>query len=68
MALEKGDVVKLKSGGPHMTVEAVGDYSGFAVGPKNGAKCVWFDASKTVSKVFDVAVLEKVDTSQSLIS
>lgn len=35
-----GDIVRLKSGGPHMTLESFGD---FTPGPPNGVKCVWFD-------------------------
>lgn len=54
----KGAVVQLKSGGPKMTVEDVGNYAGgFGVGPENGAKCVWFEGNKPQEKVFDVVVL-----------
>jgi len=54
----KGAVVQLKSGGPQMTVEKVGNFNGgFGVGPENGAKCVWFDGDKPQDKVFDVDVL-----------
>lgn len=60
--IKKGDVVQLKSGGPKMSVEDVGDYSGMGTGPKNGAYCLWFDEkSKPNNKVFDVAVLKVVD-------
>ena len=59
--ITKGDVVQLKSGGPAMTVESVGNYSGMGTGPENGAKCVWFDKDKPSSKVFDVAILEKIE-------
>lgn len=41
-----------------MTVEKVGNYSGMAMGPEKGALCVWFDANKPVSKVFDIEILE----------
>ena len=57
--IQKGDVVQLKSGGPIMTVEDVGDYSGMGMGPKNGIKCVWFEKTTPKSKVFDAAVLVK---------
>jgi len=57
--IKKGDVVQLKSGGPIMTVENIGDYSGGA-GPENGAYCQWFDGKKPMSKLFDVEVLKKV--------
>ncbi|GLZ88092.1 hypothetical protein Pres01_41430 [Metapseudomonas resinovorans] len=56
--IAKGDVVQLKSGGPKMTVQDLGDY-GFSGGPKNGAYCVWFEKNKAEEKVFDVAVLVK---------
>jgi uncharacterized protein YodC (DUF2158 family) len=59
---QPGDVVKLKSGGPSMTVSNVDDYG--PTGPTNGALCVWFEQVKGVQtafdKVFDVAVLEPV--------
>lgn len=58
--IQKGDVVQLKSGGPQMTVEDVGNYGGLAMGPEHGAKCVWFEKNKPMAKVFDVAVLQKV--------
>ena len=37
---EVGDVVKLKSGGPHMTVTSVFTHSGKAM-----AKCVWLEGT-----------------------
>ncbi|MFB8829214.1 DUF2158 domain-containing protein [Azotobacter sp. CWF10] len=40
----KGDIVALKSGGPAMTVESIGNYAeGLAHGPEKGAKCIWFE-------------------------
>lgn len=57
--LAKGDVVQLKSGGPIMTVSDIGDYSHTGLGPKEGAKCTWFEGKKNVEKVFDVSVLAK---------
>lgn len=60
-ALNKGDVVQLKSGGPRMTITALGNYSGgLSTGPENGAACVWFDGKSQKEAVFDVAVLHKV--------
>jgi uncharacterized protein YodC (DUF2158 family) len=60
---KKGDIVKLKSGGPRMTVSTVGDYAGgMGIGPEDEVACVWFDLVKGVQKpqerVFDAAVLE----------
>ncbi|WP_231876380.1 YodC family protein [Azotobacter vinelandii] len=58
----KGDIVVLKSGGPAMTIESIGNYAeGLARGPERGAKCIWFDGGKPQEHVFDVAVLEKVE-------
>lgn len=61
---QKGDLVKLKSGGPVMTVEEVGDYSGgWEPGPADGVNCIWFADAKSSQqvqqRVFDACVLEK---------
>ena len=56
---KQGELVKLKSGGPVMTVEAIGDKS-FGGGP--GIICVWFEASgneKPHRETFPPFVLEK---------
>ncbi|MBW1250703.1 YodC family protein [Pseudomonas tolaasii] len=54
----KGAVVQLKSGGPKMTVSEIDDFSGgFGFGPKNGARCIWFEGNKPQEQVFDVEVL-----------
>jgi uncharacterized protein YodC (DUF2158 family) len=58
---EKGDLVKLRSGGPVMTVADFGDYG--PVKSKNGVKCVWFEKTKNYEEVFDEAVLEKTSPS-----
>jgi uncharacterized protein YodC (DUF2158 family) len=52
-----GDVVKLKSGGPSMTVHDSGDYS--PAGSNPGLLCVWFDGAKKFEEVFHPRVLEK---------
>ena len=57
---QKGDVVQCKSGGPPMTIQNLGEYSGI----KNGACCVWFDGKNQKEAVFDIAVLTKVTQSQ----
>jgi len=54
---EIGEVVQLKSGGPLMTVQSMGDYS--PTGPNPGVLCVWFDQLKKVEDVFDPRVLER---------
>ncbi len=54
MKFQVGDVVRLKSGGPHMTVREVGN---------DEVVCQWFVGGKhdSVSEaVFPVASLEKV--------
>jgi len=53
--IKPGDVVRLKSGGPKMTVQKIGEY--MAVG--HGAQCVWFDGNKESTKVFGLAALAK---------
>lgn len=56
----KGDTVRLKSGGPLMTVEEVGV---FGIVPKEGVKCVWFDKNLRKEEVFDPAVIKPSDNS-----
>lgn len=56
---KKGDTVRLKSGGPLMTVADVGDFG--PVGPADGVKCVWFDGKRREQDVFDGAVLQFSD-------
>jgi uncharacterized protein YodC (DUF2158 family) len=55
MAIEvkAGSIVKLKSGGPKMTVEAVFfDGSGLCV------QCTWFDDTKRISQAFELDAVE----------
>jgi len=47
--IKAGGVVQLKSGGPYMTVNSVGDHYGTL-----SAWCVWFDKTKQVTGVFPV--------------
>lgn len=53
--LEVGDVVMLKSGGPKMTIAAIGAFP--TVGIERGAECVWFEKDESKTKVFDSRVL-----------
>ena len=53
---KEGDVVRLKSGGPKMTIQGIGKYGIAAT--KDNALCVWFDGSKAMEKVYELAVLE----------
>ena len=48
-----GDIVKLKSGGPEMTVEDVGE---------DAISCVWFADTEIGRSKFLEATLEKADT------
>jgi uncharacterized protein YodC (DUF2158 family) len=57
---QQGDVVRLKSGGPWMTITALGIYSGWTMSPADTASCRWFEGDKPQETVFDVALLEKV--------
>lgn len=50
--IKAGDVVVLKSGGPSMTVNSVGDRYGTL-----SAYCTWFDGKKQVEGVFPVTSL-----------
>ncbi len=43
MSFQSGDVVKLKSGSPKMTVEIVN---------QDGVKCVWFDNANSKTATF----------------
>ncbi len=54
--IKKGDEVKLKSGGPVMTVKNIGDYS-FGAGIEDGILCIWFEGNDVKEKVFDMATL-----------
>lgn len=57
-AFKIGDVVQLKSGGPEMTVEDIGDYG---KGAGKGVSCVWFDNRKRCTDTFHVDTLEPAD-------
>ena len=56
--INKGDVVQLKSGGPDMTVQAIGDYT-LACDIDDGALCAWFDGPELHTEVFDRSTLAK---------
>lgn len=52
-----GDVVRLKSGGPKMTIVKFG--TGYHHGTVDGYECTWFDDKNTVkTEVFQEALLE----------
>ena len=54
--LHAGDVVKLKSGGPSMTISEVGTFG--QLSPKEGARCKWFDGTKLKEDFFVFAELK----------
>ena len=55
-----GDVVKLKSGGPNMTIEKISTFSMSSTAPLR-AKCVWFDGTTRLDALFSPISLVKVD-------
>jgi uncharacterized protein YodC (DUF2158 family) len=57
---QKDDVVRLRSGGPWMTITALGASSGWTSSPAYTATCRWCEGQKQHETVFDVALLEKV--------
>ena len=54
-----GDVVILKSGGPPMTVNNIGDYSSRGLNP--GVLCVWFESSKRIEDIFHPDTIERYE-------
>jgi len=58
MMIKKGDVVRIKSGGPQMTVEEYPVQLLPDGEDTERAKCVWFDDKKLLSCVFCVSSLE----------
>jgi uncharacterized protein YodC (DUF2158 family) len=59
--LRVGDMVYLKSGGPRMTIEAIGPEEGGT----SEVHCMWFDDKKQVkTELFVAATLEKVDEAE----
>lgn len=53
VAIQLGDCVKLKSGGPLMTVRDVGDHHHH----RNVALCRWFDGTKLKGDIFELHIL-----------
>ena len=49
-----GDVVELKSGGPDMTINAIGDNNGIT-----SAWCAWFVGTKQEQGVFPLTSLKR---------
>jgi uncharacterized protein YodC (DUF2158 family) len=57
---QAGDAVRLKSGGPCMTITALGVYSGWTMRVADTVACRWFEGDKQQETVLDVALLERV--------
>lgn len=60
---QPGEMVRLKSGGPRMTIDDIGDYSPMGVGGEpHKAKCSWFDEkNKRMTDLFALHTLEKIE-------
>lgn len=52
MEFKIGDVVMLKSGGPRMTIQNMGDYEYMGISHQKGLLCVWFEATSKVEGAF----------------
>ena len=57
---QTGDAVRLKSGGPCMTITALGVYSGWTRSVADTVACRWFEGEKQQETVLDMALLERV--------
>jgi len=57
-AFKVGDVVKLKSGGPNMTVSSYG--TDFSDRPTKNVDCKWFAGAKAQSAAFHEDLLDTV--------
>ena len=58
-ALSRGDLVRLRSGGPVMTIK---DIAAFGMGGgEEEALCVWFEGKKLSEQRFALYTLEKVE-------
>ena len=54
--LKVGDAVRLKSGGPDMTLEGIGKYQRAV---HDVASCVWFEGKSLKRSVFELHTLTK---------
>ena len=52
MEFKIGDVVVLKSGGPRMTIQDIGDYEYKGIMNEKGLLCVWFEATTKIDGAF----------------
>ena len=56
MNFKPGDQVRLKSGGPAMTIQTIAEHNG-----RMTAWCQWFDGNKPEGNRFDLTSLEFVE-------
>lgn len=61
--IKRGDIVMLKSGGPKMTVQNIGEATPGPMGPINWITCVWIstDHGTVCEHTFNKVVLQKAD-------
>lgn len=59
--IKRGDVVVLKSGGPQMTVQNLGESKPGITGPMKWIHCIWFDGNTICEYNFDDCVLKHAD-------
>ncbi len=52
MEFKIGDVVMLKSGGPKMTIQNMGDYGHHDISHARGLWCVWFEGTSKIQGAF----------------
>lgn len=58
VVLEVGLVVRMKSGGPSMTIEAIGVAPPWYLSKKRTVQCVWFDHEHKIKRaLFDPQTL-----------
>jgi uncharacterized protein YodC (DUF2158 family) len=58
-----GEVVKLRSGGPDMTIEGIGKYGMAAT--DDSAKCVWFEKTNRKEGIFALPLLKHAEPRQT---
>jgi uncharacterized protein YodC (DUF2158 family) len=54
--IQAGSIVRLKSGGPHMKVEAI-----FLNRDGGRVRCFWTDGTKRISQMFDLDAVEQTN-------
>ena len=59
--IQKGDVVMLKSGGPQMTVQSIGEPRPGQPGGSAWVHCIWFEGNVINEYNFDDCVLKILD-------